>query len=134
MLRVTLKDMSWLEINGFWYLGSPYSKFPGGMDEASREVSRLAGEMILAGIPVFAPISHSHAIAEASRIDPASHTIWLPADQPFIDKAHGMVVAMMEGWRDSIGVKHEMDCFRMTERPILFLDPETLTISDQAHK
>jgi hypothetical protein len=115
--------------DGFWYLGSPYAKYAGGKEEAARVVSRVAGGLILGKVPIFCPISHSHAIAEAARIDPDSHDIWLPADQPLIRAAYGLMVCTMEGWRESKGLQFELGQFFDRRRPIYYIDPETLIVS-----
>ena len=51
-----------------WYLASPYSLFPGGLEMATRVVSREAARLLEAGIPVVSPIAHSHTIAVHSGV------------------------------------------------------------------
>ena len=54
----------------FWYLATPYSKFPGGLDLAAKAASLCAGILIAERVWVFSPIAHSHPIAMASALDP----------------------------------------------------------------
>lgn len=110
-------------INGFLYIATPYSKYPHGKEQANIDACKFAAILIGAGIPCFSPIAHSHAIAQLGGIDPDSHAIWLPADQPFIDRAAAIVVVMMDGWRDSYGVSYEIDQFTKAEKPIFYLSP-----------
>ena len=49
----------------FWYLATPYSKFPGGLDAAYVEACKAQALLIKAGVPVFCPISHTHGPARA---------------------------------------------------------------------
>ena len=44
----------------FWYLASPYSKYPEGTQAAFEMACWQAGLLIRAGVPVFSPIAHSH--------------------------------------------------------------------------
>lgn len=106
----------------FWYLGSPYSKYPEGKAAAFARVCENAGYLIKAGVPVFSPIAHSHWIALFGHIDPDDHAIWLPADEPFMVAAKGMIVLKLEGWDTSFGLSCEIPHFRHTGRPVVFME------------
>jgi hypothetical protein len=107
---------------GYWYLATPYSKYPGGIEAAYREACKAAAWLIRNGVKVFCPIAHSHPIAIEGGIDPMDHTIWLPADEPLMDGATGLVVCMMESWEVSYGVRQEMFAFQRAEKPIRTLE------------
>ena len=110
-------------LDSFWYLSSPYSKYGGGIEDAAQQASRAAALLTKAKIPVFSPIAHSHALAMAGGIDPKDHAIWLPADEPFMRLAHGLIVLRMTGWRESHGINEELKVFRAAKKPIVFMDP-----------
>ena len=38
---------------GFWYLGSPYSKYKAGLEAAFIDVSKIAARLIDTGVPVY---------------------------------------------------------------------------------
>lgn len=119
--------MNFLRIpKGYWYVASPYSKYPGGVEEAFKAACECTGRLLARGIPVFSPIAHSHPIAQHAAIDPMSHEIWLEADRPMMEAAHGALVLRLPGWEFSYGVKHEIDFFRDAQRPIHLLDPYSL--------
>jgi hypothetical protein len=118
-------------MSGFWFLGSPYSKYPHGIDAAFDAVVAARGKLILAGIPCFSPIIHSHPVAKACGIDPYDHAIWLPAERPMLDAARGLIVAMMEGWRESFGLHEEIAIFESSGKPIVYWDPELPVPLDQ---
>jgi hypothetical protein len=107
----------------FWYLATPYSKYHGGIYEASRAASREAAVLIRAGVPVFCPIAHSHPIAINGGLDPLDHKIWLPACQPMMDAAGGLIVCMLSGWQESVGVEHEICVFEGQDKPIVYMTP-----------
>lgn len=107
----------------FFYLATPYSKYPAGLDAAFQEACRNAGLLIAAKIPVFCPIAHTHPIAMACEIDALDHSIWLPADQPMMDAACGIIVVMMDGWFESRGIEHELEAFTKAGKPIVYMEP-----------
>ena len=110
----------------FWYLASPYSKYSSGNEEAFQEVALQTGLLVQAGVPVFSPIAHTHPIALYAGMDPLDHTIWLPCDRPMMDAAGGIIVCMMDGWRESYGVAHEIEVFRAAGKPVVFMQPGTI--------
>ena len=107
----------------FAYLATPYSKYPYGLDQAHIEACNAAGRLIEAGVPTFCPIAHSHAIAQCSGIDETDHDIWIAADQPFMDSAYVLVVAMLPSWEDSYGIGVEIEEFERTGRPVIYWEP-----------
>lgn len=113
-------------MSGYYYLASPYSRYVGGLDLASVIASQNAGLLINAGIPVFCPISHSHAIAMAAGIDPLDLNLWLAADLPLMNSAAGLIVLMMDGWESSQGVLAEVTHFQAMHRKIYYMEPGTI--------
>lgn len=109
------------QIESYWYLATPYSKYPGGIEEAWRAACVFAGELIRHGIPVYSPIAETHPIAIHSGINPYSHDIWLPADKPKMDAAGGLIVAKLAGWQDSYGIAEEIKAFTKAGKPIVYL-------------
>lgn len=107
----------------YWYLASPYSKFPQGLDAAFRVVSENAALLVRHKIPVYSPIAHTHPIAIFGGMDPLDHSIWLPADEPFMQGAHGLIVLRMDTWEISYGIGEEIKAFREASKPIVYMDP-----------
>ena len=111
------------------YLATPYSKYPGGLDKAFVDAARLAGLLLKTGVIVYSPIAHTHPIAVHSALDPLDHDIWLPFDEAMMARCSCLIVAMMDGWRDSRGIAHEIEVFKKAEKPIFHLDPKSLSMS-----
>lgn len=107
----------------FWYLASPYSRFPRGHEAAFVEACANAAKLVRAGVPVFSPIAHSHGIAQHGAVDPVDLKVWLPADRPFMDAAHGIIVLKMEGWHSSVGMNHEIGYFALNGKPVVYMEP-----------
>ena len=102
------------------YLGSPYTKYAAGLDAAFRDVSAFAAMLLKDGVRVYSPIAHTHPIAIHGNLDPRNHEIWLPFDHAMMDAADAMCIADMDGWRESYGVKYEIDYFRKAGKPVYF--------------
>jgi hypothetical protein len=109
-----------------WYLATPYSKFPGGIDAAFDLACAEAGRLIAAGVPVFSPIAHTHPIAKMCGMDPLDHTIWMPADEPMMGAASGLIMLMAPSWEQSYGMEVERQAFQAAGKPICWMVPGTV--------
>ncbi len=109
---------------GYWYLASPYSKYPAGIHVAFVDVCRHAAWLIRHGVRIYCPIAHTHPIATFGNIDPYDHKIWMPVDLPFMQGACGMIVDTMQLWADSYGINIEIEQFTADHKPIMYFDPE----------
>lgn len=94
------------------YLACPYSHD----DKRVRiyrfnEVNKVAAELMYLGEMVFSPISHSHPIAEAGGL-PLDFDYWKTFDEWFIRRCDRIVVLKLPGWRESKGVKREIEIAR----------------------
>lgn len=110
------------------YLATPYSKYPDGITMGFVEAARLTGKLLEAGYRVYSPIAHTHPIAMYANIDPYNHDIWLPFDGIMMEKSDVLLIARMEGWDKSFGIKHEIEVFQAAGKPIKFLNPQSLFI------
>ena len=106
----------------YFYLATPYSKYKGGLEEAYQEAAYQASRLIKVKLRVFCPIAHTHPIAIAGGMDPLDHTIWLPADEPLMKNAFGLIVAQMPGWDESYGIGEEIKYFESVHKPIFYWD------------
>jgi hypothetical protein len=107
----------------YFYLATPYSRYPLGIEEAFRMACRQAALLIEAKIFVYCPISHTHPIAIHGDIDPLSHEIWMMVDEPLMASASGLIVCMMEGWRESFGAQKEIEYFTKAGKSIIYMEP-----------
>ena len=108
-------------VDGYLYVATPYSHYPGGIQDACAMADRCGGWLAAQGLSLFVPISLTHRLAEAANLDPFDHAFWLAFDRPFMRAATGLVVAMMPGWRDSFGVRFEIDEFESAGKPIFYM-------------
>lgn len=110
----------------YWYCATPYSKFSGGIEEAFKMACRQTALLIRAKVPVYSPIASTHPVAIHGGMDPLDHSIWLPADKPFMDAAKGLIVVMAEGWRESYGIGEEIKEFRAAGKPIIYMEEDVV--------
>jgi len=109
------------------YLATPYSKYEGGnLELAFRDAARLAANLMLAGIRVYSPIAHTHPLAVYGNVDPLDHDIWLPFDEAMMQRCDVLIVAQMNGWKESKGIDHEIKFFAERRRTIFLLDPVSM--------
>ncbi len=109
------------------YLASPYSHPDAWMRELRfRAVARVAGALRRdRGIITFCPIAHSHPISEElTGVDPTDHSFWLSWDEPFEHACASLIVCMLPGWEESLGVATELHLFaKAPAKPVSNLNP-----------
>lgn len=107
---------------GFFYLASPYSLYYSGLDAAFCEACQIAAWFMQQGVVVFTPIVHSHSIAMYGSLNPRDHDIWNRANLPLMSASKGCIVAMMPGWRESVGIRWEVDEFESQDKPVFYAE------------
>lgn len=107
----------------YWYVGTPYSKYPGGLRAAFQAACEQTAILIRARIPVFCPIAHTHPVAVAGGLDPFDHSVWMPVDQPLMDMARGMIFIKLPSWEISYGMRIERETFEASGKPVIEMEP-----------
>jgi len=112
-----------LLVTGFWYLATPYTRHPRGVEAAHMEACAAAAICFRAGVQVFAPIPHTHNIAVIGQI--AGHfDQWAAFDEIMIRASIGVIVVTMDGWRESTGVNAEITLAIRLRKPVLYMPPD----------
>ena len=123
------------------YLASPYSataeqvKSYVGHEAALQEIQGSVARMIQqsrysqvcaaaswlldAGVHVFSPIAHSHGIAEAGNMD-INWQAWAALDAVVLRRSDVLVVLMIEGWDESVGVAAEINLAQEADLPVIY--------------
>lgn len=116
-------------MTGFWYLATPYSKYRAGTEAAYRDACALAAHLFRAGVQVYSPIAHTHAIAEIGGL--AGHfERWAAFDEAMIRASDGLIVAAtMDGWRESAGIAAEIAICERLRKPVHYYTGATLNIA-----
>jgi Domain of unknown function (DUF1937) len=126
--RPRIVGISGLRVYPLIFLSTPYSRYASGLQEAFEGACKLAGRLIINGLNIYSPIAHSHPIAFYGEINPLDVKLWMRLNEPHIKAANAILVGEMAGWKDSDGVKNEMDAFAMAGKPIYFVNPNSLAL------
>ena len=108
-----------------WYLATPYTNYPDGHEAAAELAAQAAADCFVAGVSVFSPIAHTHAIEQFAKLGP-NHEPWIELNSWAMWAAVGLIVVTAPGWRESRGIKHEMEFFLELKKPTVMTLPETI--------
>lgn len=112
------------------YLATPYTKYPDGIESAYEAAAELTARLMRAGASVYSPIAHMHPVAIHGGLDPLDHSIWLPANAAMMERADVLLVAKLRSWQRSKGTRHEIDWFTAAKKPVRYLCPDSLDVSE----
>jgi hypothetical protein len=105
------------------YLASPYSHpDPAVRESRFREACRAAARFMRVGQAVFSPIAHGHCICTYGL--PTDWRFWEPFDRHQLEKCDEVVVLMLDGWRESVGVQAEIRIAAECGKPVRYIAPE----------
>lgn len=103
------------------YLASPYShKDPSIREKRFLLIEELTAKMIKEGKMVFSPIVHCHNLSISYNLS-QDFEFWQKYCLYFIDKADMLMVYMIEGWKESKGIKEEIEYAKFKDIPIDFI-------------
>jgi hypothetical protein len=92
------------------------------------EIAQISAGLRRAGLFVYCPIVHLHPLTTFD-LDPLDLTLWYPHNHVMMERCDCLIVAHMEGWDTSDGVKSEIEYFKKMDKPIFDLDPITLSMT-----
>lgn len=111
----------------YYYLASPYSHSDFKIQEQREvEVSKLGARLTKLGLNLYCPITQSHRLNDflfATNTDVLSHDECMRVDYAFLSRAKGLIVVMLDGWKESQGVGLEIDYAKEQNMPIYYLSP-----------
>lgn len=108
------------------YLAVPYSSpDPAIRESRFRAANYAAGMLMNEGQIVFSPISHTHPIAIECDL-PKGWDYWGSFDRAYLACSKRVIVLMLDGWRESVGVTAELAIAAEMGIPVAYLDPVTL--------
>src|SRR5271170_5526059 len=113
----TLQD---LKNYKFIYLATPYSKYKTGQENAANDAAKIVAKLLKESVYVYSPIVHTHQVAIHGNLDVLDYKIWQAFDQPFLDVSDCLLVAKMDGWKDSDGINFEIKDFHEKKKEIFY--------------
>lgn len=111
------------------YLATPYAAHGSGRIAAFYEACDLASRLLAAGVMVFSPIAHGHAIADYATKNPFGEAEWRTFDLLFAPFCDSLIVGHLDGWERSEGIASEIERFARDRKPIFDCDPLSLTMT-----
>lgn len=110
------------------YLACPYS-INGTTSPEIRQnnfeiATKVAAKLMLEGLVVFSPISHSHPIQTIGQLTTNSLDFWMMQDLPWVGESDIVVVLRLDGWEKSPGVKKEIEYAKSLSKVVLYADFE----------
>lgn len=104
------------------YLASPYSH-PEVMvrEQRFREACCAVATLLASGRAVFSPIVQGHPLVEYGL--PTDWPFWERFDRDHLVRCDEVVVLMLDGWRESVGVTAEIRIAVELGKPVRYLAP-----------
>lgn len=110
------------------YLASPYSHPDAAVREHRFQMAcRAAARLMRDGHTVFPPICHSHPIAQYGL--PTDWSFWERQDREHLARCDEVVVLLLDGCRESRGVRAEIRLAEALGKPVRYLIPEGVVVS-----
>ena len=104
------------------YLASPYSHSDANIREQRfLDVCRMTVTLMQQGHVVFAPIVHGHPLVGHGL--PTDWPFWERFDREHLRRCDELVVLMLDGWRESVGVAAEIRIAAELGKPVRHIDP-----------
>ena len=105
------------------YLASPYSHpDPVVREQRYVEACRATAILMRHKLVVFSPIVYSAHLAENWGVGNL-HETWYPIDDWVLSRADWMLVLQLDGWIESVGIRHEVEVARQQGVPIDWVAP-----------
>ena len=113
------------------YLASPYSHKDVAVKEHRYELAcKAAATLMERGDVVFCPIAHSHPIETIGMTTVRDELFWLHQDFAILSKCTYLAVLCIDGWKESSGVRKEIEFAESMNMPVYYLTPQELGIKE----
>ena len=110
-------------IGELWYIAVPYTHKDLTIVESRFEmVTRFTAKLMSEGKFVFSPISHTHPVVEEGLkiglLLSRGWDYWERYDRAMISRCTKLIVLMLDGWKESVGVTGEIKIAKELGIPI----------------
>jgi len=116
--------------DGYVYLASPYSHADPAVREARfQQICHITADLMRKkGLVVYSPIGSMHPVALRHTLS-TDWEYWKHFDSVFIFRADKLIVAMMDGWMESVGVQAEVNLATDAGITVEYLEVKSWTLS-----
>lgn len=102
------------------YLASPYNHAEESVrEERFKLICGVAAQLMSQGVHLFCPIAHTHPIAVCGDL-PRGWQYWREYD--LITACDELWIVKIDGWRESEGIKGEIDIAKNLRKPIKYIE------------
>lgn len=117
------------------YLASPYSDHNKVLQRFRElRVTKVAAKLTLKyGYAMFLPITQSAPMVRAEPELGGSFKAWKKIDLFMIKKCDELWVVKLIGWNESIGVRAEIRCAKRNKKPIKYINPSDMEMTNEAY-
>lgn len=114
----------------YYYISNPYNGTDEQRELRAQTAANVCGLLLKKGIHAWSPIVHNHAMMKTFNQFTLEErrSIILDFDFSLLKASKGMIVLKIDGWRESYGVKAEIELCQKLEIPIKYLDPKFLSL------
>ena len=103
------------------YLASPYTHDIETVRQLRFwQVTKVTADLHEQGIQAFSPITFGYGVEQIGKISLSGPDWWQPFDDWFLRHCDEMYVICLDGWRESVGVNHEIDLAIDLDIPIKY--------------
>ena len=113
------------------YLASPYTSPDPNIElQRVKAVALIAAHLVAKELPVMSPILHCHLIRQQCSV-PGHYEFWQKWNHRMIQYSEVFLVATIDGWDRSTGLKGEMEFAKSINKRINYINPQTLQVTDE---
>lgn len=106
-----------------YYLASPYNHASAEVRQERYEAAvRALAELLHHGKITFSPIVHHHPVACLRDLG-RGWDFWKKVDTEYLKRCDVLVVLTLDGWRESVGVRAEIEIAELLGMPIQYMEP-----------
>jgi hypothetical protein len=109
------------------YIACPFTKVQ-NKEDLIECLSKLTANMFARSLVPFSPILHNWVAWKAGLL-PTEAVHWREYNRTMIQWADALYLVTFNDWKESDGVRFELNEARFQEIPVYTIDPETLTVS-----
>ena len=110
------------------YLAAPYTHSDSNvMADRVQRLNAVATEMMREGKFIFNPLSHSDPLSSPDIPESA----WYALDLRILSHCDEIIVVMLDGWRESVGVAKEIAFAKQNSIPLSYLDPNSHELTSE---
>lgn len=114
------------------YLASPYSHPEAiGREARFHEACAATARLLKHGTAVFSPVVFGHPLVAHGL--PTDWSFWEPFAREHIARCDELLVLMLDGWQDSVGVAAEIEIAGEFGKPVRYLAQDATVSPTLAH-